>query len=227
VDFAAIGPTTFGNTTSHAVFFFDNTGVCDTDILANTYRKTVDTVKRFEDSALLRFSGEKTSMAFFNGMEGQYPQILRDSRPVFSSLAAAYGLLFFKMLLLEIWNGLSDVQVEMLLGITTALLGSTTALLGSTTALLGSTTALLSITTALLSDTLSAMRLCGLSLEDTVPDHSTLSCFRSELTANGAMDKLLSAINAELSKHRRSNNRIVYNSISLRFIVFLPEYRGG
>jgi IS5 family transposase len=51
-------------------------------------------------------------------------------------------------------------------------------------------------------DRLSAMRFCGLSLEDTVPDHSPLSRFRSELTATGAMDKLLSAINAELSKHQ-------------------------
>jgi IS5 family transposase len=77
------------------------------------------------------------------------------------------GLLLFKMLLLEIWNDLSAVQVEMHVN-----------------------------------DRLSAMRFCGLSLEDTVPAHSTLSRFRSELTATGAMDKLLSAINAELSKHQ-------------------------
>ena len=57
------------------------------------------------------------------------------------------GLLLFKMLLIEIWNGLSDVQTE-----------------------------------DLLNDSISAMRFCGLDLEDTVPDHSTLSRFRTALT---------------------------------------------
>jgi len=34
----------------------------------------------------------------------------------------------------------------------------------------------------MVNDSLSTMRFCGLALEDTVPDHSTLSRFRSELT---------------------------------------------
>jgi IS5 family transposase len=77
------------------------------------------------------------------------------------------GLLLFKILLLGIWNNLSDVQVE-----------------------------------THVNDSLSASRFCGLSLEDSVPDHSTLSRFRGELTAKGGMDELLSAINSELSKYQ-------------------------
>ena len=75
------------------------------------------------------------------------------------------GILLFKMLLLGIWNNLSDEKVE-----------------------------------AYVNDSLSAMRFCGLNLEDSVPDHSTLSRFRSELTANKGMDKLLDAFNKQLEK---------------------------
>lgn len=76
------------------------------------------------------------------------------------------GVLLFKMLLLGIWNCLSDERTELLVN-----------------------------------DSLSAMKFCGLSLEDNVPDHSTLSRFRSELTQNKGMDKILSAFNKELEKH--------------------------
>ena len=86
------------------------------------------------------------------------------------------GLLLFKMLLIGIWNDLSDVQVEMHVN-----------------------------------DTLSAMLFCGMSLEDRVPDHSTLSRFRSELTTNGGMDKLLLAVNKELSK----NHLIVHHGVKV------------
>ena len=37
-------------------------------------------------------------------------------------------------------------------------------------------------TEAMVNDSFSAMRFCGLSIEDNVPDHSTLSRFRTELT---------------------------------------------
>ena len=50
-------------------------------------------------------------------------------------------------------------------------------------------------------ESVSAMRFCGLGLEDPVPDHGTLSRFRSTLTARGAMDKLLEAVNKCLDKH--------------------------
>lgn len=49
-----------------------------------------------------------------------------------------------------------------------------------------------------LNDSLSAMHFCDLDLEDSVPDHSTLSRFRTTLTDKGAMDKLLSEINRQL-----------------------------
>ena len=77
------------------------------------------------------------------------------------------GLLLFKMLLVEIWNGLSDVETE-----------------------------------DHLNDSISAMRFCGLDLEDKVPDHSTLSRFRTALTKAKAMDKLLKAVNKQLESHK-------------------------
>jgi transposase, IS5 family len=53
----------------------------------------------------------------------------------------------------------------------------------------------------LVNENLSAMRFCGLTLEDCVPDHSVLSRFRSHLAALGAFDKLMSLINIQLEKH--------------------------
>ena len=44
-------------------------------------------------------------------------------------------------------------------------------------------------------DTLSARHFCGLAMEDSVPDHSTLSRFRARLIAVGAWDGLLEAVN--------------------------------
>ena len=40
---------------------------------------------------------------------------------------------------------------------------------------------------------------CGLRVEDTVPDHSTLSRFRSELAEKKAMSRLLAKLNAQLA----------------------------
>lgn len=77
------------------------------------------------------------------------------------------GLVLFKMLLIGIWNGLSDERCE-----------------------------------DFINESVSAMRFCGLALEDPVPDHSTLSRFRSEMTKSGAFDKLLKAVNKELSKQK-------------------------
>jgi IS5 family transposase len=76
------------------------------------------------------------------------------------------GVLLFKMLLLGMWNDLSDIKTE-----------------------------------NHVRDSLSATRFCGLKLEDPVPDHSTLSRFRSELTANKGMDKILLAFNRQFEKH--------------------------
>ncbi len=49
-------------------------------------------------------------------------------------------------------------------------------------------------------DSLSAMHFCGLQIEDTTPDHSTLSRFRTELTAKGAMDRILKKFNKQLKE---------------------------
>ncbi|MDP2693177.1 MAG: IS5 family transposase [bacterium] len=49
-------------------------------------------------------------------------------------------------------------------------------------------------------DSLGAMRFCGLQLEDSVPDHSTLSRFRSELVTKKVYDRLLRKMNQQLKK---------------------------
>ncbi|WP_394265594.1 transposase [Bergeyella zoohelcum] len=77
------------------------------------------------------------------------------------------GLLLFKMLLIGMWNNLSDVKVE-----------------------------------EHVNDSLSAMKFCGMQLEDSVPSYSVLSRFRTELTEKKAFDSLLSEINHQLEKHR-------------------------
>jgi IS5 family transposase len=54
---------------------------------------------------------------------------------------------------------------------------------------------------AMVNDSLSAMRFCGLCIEDDVPDHSVLSRFRSELTQKKSFDGLLKKINRQLLQH--------------------------
>ncbi|MXV38000.1 hypothetical protein GO491_04815 [Flavobacteriaceae bacterium Ap0902] len=51
-------------------------------------------------------------------------------------------------------------------------------------------------------DSLSVMKFCGLALEDSVPDHSTLSRFRTELSQKKAYDRLLKKINQQLDQHK-------------------------
>lgn len=50
----------------------------------------------------------------------------------------------------------------------------------------------------MVNENLSAMRFCGLMLEENVPDHSTLSRFRSDLTYKKAFDRLLNMLNKQL-----------------------------
>jgi len=52
----------------------------------------------------------------------------------------------------------------------------------------------------LVNDSLGALRFCGLTLEDDVPDHSTVSRFRSELVRKKAHDRLLRKINDQLKQ---------------------------
>ena len=47
-------------------------------------------------------------------------------------------------------------------------------------------------------ENLSAMRFCNLKLEDEVPDHITLSRFRTELSEKKAFDRLLRKLNSQL-----------------------------
>jgi len=75
------------------------------------------------------------------------------------------GIMLFKMLLIEIWYDLSDIECE-----------------------------------EFVKDSLSAMLFLGISLEDSVPDHSTLSRFRSELAGKKSYDRLLRKINKQLEK---------------------------
>ena len=46
------------------------------------------------------------------------------------------------------------------------------------------------------------MCFCGLSLEDPVLDHSTLSRFQTALTKNKGMDKVPEVFNNQLEKHK-------------------------
>lgn len=50
----------------------------------------------------------------------------------------------------------------------------------------------------MVSDSLSAMSFCDLKLEDEVPDHSTLSRFRSELIEKKAFDRIFRKLNSQL-----------------------------
>lgn len=50
----------------------------------------------------------------------------------------------------------------------------------------------------MVNENLSAMLFCGLALEDNVPDHSTISRFRSDLSYKKAFDRLLRKINKQL-----------------------------
>jgi IS5 family transposase len=51
-------------------------------------------------------------------------------------------------------------------------------------------------------ENLSMMHFCNLDIEDSVPDHSVLSRFRSELTSKKCFDRLLKKINRQLVSHK-------------------------
>jgi transposase, IS5 family len=58
------------------------------------------------------------------------------------------------------------------------------------------------MTEEMVNENLSAMMFCGLQLEDEVPDHSTLSRFRKELTEKKSFDRLLRKINKQLEEKK-------------------------
>ena len=49
-----------------------------------------------------------------------------------------------------------------------------------------------------ISDSISFSKFCGLTLEQTAPDHSTLNRFRSRMTEKNAYVKLLKEFNPQL-----------------------------
>lgn len=51
-------------------------------------------------------------------------------------------------------------------------------------------------------DSISFSRFVGISLDESVPDHSVLSRFRTELTKKGAYEKIFKAFNKQLDKHK-------------------------
>ena len=51
-------------------------------------------------------------------------------------------------------------------------------------------------------DSISFGRFVGISLDDSVPDHSVISRFRTELTEKGAYEKIFKALNKQLDKHK-------------------------
>ena len=61
-------------------------------------------------------------------------------------------------------------------------------------------------------DSISALKFCGLTMEDAVPGHSTLSRFKKELNESGALKKLFSAVKEQLKEQgvriRRGKSRV-------------------
>ena len=53
-------------------------------------------------------------------------------------------------------------------------------------------------TESMVNDSLSAMKFCDLTIEDSVPGHSTLSRFKKELRDKGAHDRILSIFSRQL-----------------------------
>lgn len=53
-----------------------------------------------------------------------------------------------------------------------------------------------------INDSISFSKFCGLTLEQSAPDHSTLSRFRSAMTEKNAYEKLLKELNKQLTKHK-------------------------
>ena len=54
----------------------------------------------------------------------------------------------------------------------------------------------------MVNDNLSTSLFCGLAIEDSVPDHGTLSRFRGELTGKKAYDRILKKLNSQLRTHK-------------------------
>lgn len=73
------------------------------------------------------------------------------------------------------------------------------------------------------SDSASASRFCGLSLEDDVPDSTTLSRFRTELTEKKAYDRLLRKINNQLQQKGMKVDGCVKVDATITQSPFIPK----
>ena len=76
----------------------------------------------------------------------------------------------------------------------------------------------------MVNENLSAMEFCGLILEDDVPDQSTLSRFRKELTGKKFMDRMLRKINNQLAEHKAYRNRPLTQA-EKRFNILISKSR--
>lgn len=57
-------------------------------------------------------------------------------------------------------------------------------------------------TESMVNDSLSAMKFCNLTIEDSVPGHSTLSRFKKELRDKEVYDRILSRLNDQLESQK-------------------------
>lgn len=55
-------------------------------------------------------------------------------------------------------------------------------------------------TESMVNDSLSAMKFCGLTIEDSVPSHTTLSRFKKELRDKNAYEPIMNKFNVQLEK---------------------------
>ena len=76
-------------------------------------------------------------------------------------------------------------------------------------------------TEEMVNDSLNASLFCGLAIEDSVPDHSTLSRFRGELTSKKAYDRILKKGN-----YIYCDTKLIkkYGWLSLLFFMFITFY---
>lgn len=74
-----------------------------------------------------------------------------------------------------------------------------------------------------INDSIKFTKFLGLSLEDSVPDHSVISRFRSVMAQRNAMKKLLGELNRQLSKHKIMIKTGVLVDASITISDFTPD----
>jgi transposase, IS5 family len=110
-----------------------------------------------------KFFQQINKLVDWSRIEKELYKICKRSIQDAASRHSCNPLILFKMMLLQTWYNLSDIEVE-----------------------------------DMVNENLAANAFCGLRVEGTVPDHSTLSRFRSELSEKRALHRLLTKLNAQL-----------------------------